>query len=311
MTTLSKKETLNMNKFGLQLRKTLSKKVLLIAPIFGEDEEDNDVDKEISRQASKTKSLKKIEEQHKKALEEDPCAFAYDEVYDDTKQEALLPRLHERQECNKPIYNQLMREKADRRQKEREIVYERKLAKERAKEQHLFPDQVKVVTGSYKRKLEERDRWLSEERLRELGEEKDDVTKKKDLSDFYFNIGKNVAFGARDIKAREAERLKEQRKVPKLEKLREKMKTESPERVVLPDSRDIGSSCRIIVELQEAEQVASEKKMNSDATEERDLSIKGAAKDEPRATYQHWRSEDALAAAKKRFLARKKAKIEE
>lgn len=63
-------------------------------PLFGEDE-DNDVDKEISQQASKTKGLKQIEEQHKKALEEDPCAFAYDEVYD---QEAYLPRMHDCEE---------------------------------------------------------------------------------------------------------------------------------------------------------------------------------------------------------------------
>ncbi|KAB2080685.1 hypothetical protein ES319_A05G082500v1 [Gossypium barbadense] len=36
--------------------------------------------REISRQARKNKSLKDIEEQHKKALEEDPLVFDYDGV---------------------------------------------------------------------------------------------------------------------------------------------------------------------------------------------------------------------------------------
>ncbi|CAE5959502.1 unnamed protein product [Arabidopsis arenosa] len=222
--------TLKMTKkYGLQLMKRQSsvRPPLRTAPLFGQDE-DNDVDMEISRQASKTKGLKKIQEQHKKALEEDPCAFAYDEVYDHLKQEAYLPRMHDCEE-RKSRYAQLLRKQADRRQKEREIVYERKLAKERAKDQHLFPDQVKIVTGAYKRKLEEREQWLSQERLLELLEEKDDVTKKTDLSDFYFNIGKNVTFGARDINAREAKRFKEQKRQEELgkEDTREEKKTYS------------------------------------------------------------------------------------
>ncbi|CAI0374310.1 unnamed protein product [Linum tenue] len=74
-----------MSKYGLNLRVPKSQqnkrpprppppKVLG----FGDDE-DEDVEKEILRQASKNKSLKDIEEQHKKALEEDPSAFDYDE----------------------------------------------------------------------------------------------------------------------------------------------------------------------------------------------------------------------------------------
>ncbi|KAL1216072.1 hypothetical protein V5N11_012810 [Cardamine amara subsp. amara] len=296
-------------KYGLQLmkRKSSVRPPLRTAPLFGEDE-DNDVDKEISRQASKTKGHKQIEEQHKKALEEDPCAFAYDEVYDSLKHEAYLPRMHDCEE-RKPRYSQLLRKQADRRKKEREIVYERKLAKERAKDQHLFPDQVEVVTGPYKRKLEEREQWLSEERWRELEEEKDDVTKKTDLSDFYFNIGKNVTLGARDIKAREAKRFKEHRQEELgTEEIREEKKTDS---LVLPESGDIGSSCMESVEPQEADQTASEKKMGSDATEEGDSWILGAVKDARRAIYQHMKSKDAIAAAKERFLARMKAKMEE
>lgn len=67
-------------------------------------------------------------------------------------------------------------EKAKRREREHEIVYERKLAKERSQEDHLFADKDKFVTSAYKRKLAEQEKWKEEERLRELREERDDVS---------------------------------------------------------------------------------------------------------------------------------------
>ncbi|EOA27522.1 hypothetical protein CARUB_v10023661mg [Capsella rubella] len=319
-----------MKKYGLQIRAPTQKKQSSSRPplrpaasIFGEDE-DHDVEKEISRQASKTKALKEIEEQHKKALEEDPSAFAYDEVYDDMKQKAVLPRIQDRQE-RQPRYIQNLMKQAERRNKEHEIVYERKLAKEREKDEHLFSDKEKFVTGAYKRKLEEQKKWLAEERLRELREERDDVTKKKDLSDFYFNIGKNVAFGARDIEAKEAEMLEEQRNAEKLEEQREaeklgerrkeetskERKRKSPEKEETPESGDIRSSRTKSIEPQEAEQAVSEKKMGSGDTEERHSSIEEAPKEVQKASNDPKKREDAVAAAKQRFLARKKAKLEE
>ncbi|KAG7568205.1 hypothetical protein ISN45_Aa04g010380, partial [Arabidopsis thaliana x Arabidopsis arenosa] len=289
-----KQATEKINKYGLQIRAPSQKKQLSSRPqlrntsIFGEDGEENDVEKEISRQASKTKALKKIEEQHKKALKEDPSAFAYDEVYDDIKHEAVLPRMQDREE-HKPRYIQHIMKQAERRGKEHEIVYERKLAKERAKDEHLFSDKEKFVTGSFKRKLEGQKKWLEEERLRELREERDDVTKKNDLSDFYFNIGKNVAFGARDIVAREAERLEELRKADKLEELRKEearneKKRKSPEK---------------------KEETRNEKKRKSPEKEVSRHQSKRQQKENPKAT-----REDAIAAAKERFVSRKKAKIE-
>ena len=44
-------------------------------PAFRFNDNDDDVESDISRQASKNKSLKDIEEQQKKALEEDPTVF--------------------------------------------------------------------------------------------------------------------------------------------------------------------------------------------------------------------------------------------
>ncbi|KAG9156043.1 hypothetical protein Leryth_012110 [Lithospermum erythrorhizon] len=187
-------------RYGLQLRvkPTQQKKPPTRPPIAAtsafRDDDDDDVEREISRQAYKNKTNKDVEEQHKKTLEEDPTAFDYDGVYDDMKQQAIMPRAQEREE-RKSKYIQTLMEKAKLREREREVVYEKKLAKERTQEDHLYADKDKFVTGAYKRKLAEQAKWLQEERLRELREERDDVTKKTDITDFYFSLSKNVAFG--------------------------------------------------------------------------------------------------------------------
>lgn len=67
-------------------------------------------------------------------------------------------------------------EKAKARQREQEIIYEKKLVKERSKEDHLFAGKDKFVTSAYKKKLAEQQKWMEEERLRQLKEEKEDVS---------------------------------------------------------------------------------------------------------------------------------------
>ncbi|RXI09363.1 hypothetical protein DVH24_033980 [Malus domestica] len=197
-----KKTRRRMIKYGLNLRGQ-QKKQPTRPPLpkprgFGDDNNDNDVEKEISRQASKNKSLKDIEEQQRKALEQDQSVFDYDGVYDEMKQKAIQPQVQDRQE-------RMARYIPEERKREQEIIYESKLQKERNQEDHLYADKERFVTGAYKRKLAEQAKWAEEDRLRQLREEKDDVTKKKDLTDFYFNLQRNVAFGAEDVKSRKLE----------------------------------------------------------------------------------------------------------
>ncbi|KAM1068270.1 hypothetical protein ACFX2A_000251 [Malus domestica] len=97
-----KKTRRRMIKYGLNLRGQ-QKKQPTRPPLpkprgFGDDNNDNDVEKEISRQASKNKSLKDIEEQQRKALEQDQSVFDYDGVYDEMKQKAIQPQVQDRQE---------------------------------------------------------------------------------------------------------------------------------------------------------------------------------------------------------------------
>lgn len=65
--------------------------------------------------------------------------------------------------------------KAEQRQREHEIIYEKKLAKERSKDDHLYADKDKFVTSAYKKKLAEQAKWMEEERMRQFREEKEDV----------------------------------------------------------------------------------------------------------------------------------------
>ncbi|GAV58945.1 DUF2040 domain-containing protein [Cephalotus follicularis] len=319
-----------MKKYGLQVRvsaSTQQKKPTTrppLPPVPGfraEDDDDDDVEREISRQASKNKSLKEVDEQHKKALEEDPSVFDYDGVFDEMKQKIVKPRVVDRQE-KKPKYIQTLIKKAEERQREHEIVYEKKLAKERSKEDHLYADKDKYVTSAYKKKLAEQAKWMEEERLRQLREDKDDVTKKSDLSDFYFNLGRNVAFGAREVESRKAEKQAETKRPEKEGDAREtgeasKADASNKGRLSM-DSNSASDTSRVKEGNQSESNTLSKRSFESDSklvsnepvTEtpaQEKASAELPAADQSQRDH-HKRNEDALAAAKERFLARKRAK---
>jgi coiled-coil domain-containing protein 55 len=75
---------------------------------------------------------------------------------------------------------------AQTRELERERIYERKLVKERRKEDELYGDKPMFVTEGYKKKLEEQRRREEEDARREALN--GDVTKKGDLSGFYRHL---------------------------------------------------------------------------------------------------------------------------
>lgn len=151
---------------------------------------------------------------------------------------------------------------------------------------------------------------MEEERIRQLKEDKDDVTKKSDLSDFYFNLGKNVAFGAKDVETRKREK-------------QEKQYTEGLAGTSNSDypSRDPKSDMQLS-ELKEANQ---DEDSSSPLPTERNLecldkkpvvdeqvlpaTIQAVTPSEQPKNVHHKRNEDAVAAVKERFMARKKEKL--
>lgn len=150
------------------------------------------------------------------------------------------------------------------------------------------------------------------------------VTKKSDLSDFYFNLGKNVAFGAKDIELRKQEKQTELRKPEKQDnivsadtsdgsRLLADSKSDSQAKEVyqsetsprsIPDSLDLKAvSDKTVLD------TSIQEKTVSDATIQEKTSVEQPLDNQPKLDH-HKRNEDALAAAKERFLARKRAKQE-
>ena len=60
-----------------------------------------------------------------------------------------------------------------------------RLLKERKAEDHLFGDKDKFVTAAYKKKLEEDQKWLAEEKIREARDAKSDALKAGHMGNFY------------------------------------------------------------------------------------------------------------------------------
>ncbi|KAK2431908.1 hypothetical protein P8452_44989 [Trifolium repens] len=314
-----------MSKYGLNLRPAKGKKQpprpSIPLPFGFNEDDDNDVEKEIAIQASKTKSLKDVEEQQKKALEEDPTIFDYDGVYEKMKEKVARPLIQDREE-RKPKYIQNLIQKAKEREQYREIVYEKKIAKERSKDDHLFADKDKYITEAYRRKLAEREKQMELERLRELQEEREDVTKKKDfLLDFYTNLDKNVAYGANDAQRRKHDNRAENRvpethegTIPDASNQQQDGNTDEEQHSLAKASSPAETSEKKIGDEGETSNRSNrsasplDMKPNLAASSEEKSSV-----EEPLAASQpnpehHKRSPDAVAAAKERFLARKRAK---
>lgn len=188
-------------KYGLQLnsRGTAKSKGqptdVALPSIFTEKDEDSDVEAEIQRQATKKRSQLEVQQQHAAALQQDPNVFDYDAVYDDMREAREKPRMQDAAARESKYIGRLMA-KAKEREREQDIIYERKLAKEREKEDHLYGDKEKFVTRAYREKMAEQARFLEEEKMRDAAEAAQDVTKREDLSDFYRNLYKGTA--ARD-----------------------------------------------------------------------------------------------------------------
>lgn len=140
-------------------------------------------------------------------MQADATIFDYDGHFDgfqDTRKQKVKDQDEERVE-RKSRYIESLMAKQKERDREQDIIYERRLLKERVKEDHLYGDKDKFVTASYRKKLEEDRKWLEEEKIADAKEAAEDVAKKGDLSGFYHNLmSRNTAAGAVADKGRAA-----------------------------------------------------------------------------------------------------------
>ena len=85
----------------------------------------------------------------------------------------------------KSRYVEALAAKQKERDREAAMVRERRLLREREREDHLYADKEKFVTAAYRAKLEADAKWIREDAARDAAEAADDVAKKSDLSGFY------------------------------------------------------------------------------------------------------------------------------
>ncbi|KAL6078161.1 Ubiquitin carboxyl-terminal hydrolase 42-like [Balamuthia mandrillaris] len=174
------------------------------ATFFQQDEEEEansgplDVRQQLMLEAERKR--KKAAKEQLKVLEEDPSVYDYDGVYDslrDNRAQKERSAAIERK-ARKPKYMQNLLAAADKRKKEQEILFDKKLIKEREKEDHLYEDTETFITPAYQRKLEEQRRFKEEQDKLDAIAARNDVTKSSNfMFDFYSKIydAKNVSMG--------------------------------------------------------------------------------------------------------------------
>uniref|UniRef100_A0A131YNY6 Coiled-coil domain-containing protein 55 n=1 Tax=Rhipicephalus appendiculatus TaxID=34631 RepID=A0A131YNY6_RHIAP len=178
-------------KYGLILPKKNDKPVLSATSVFGDDSDDEHDKATIEKTMRKEsmRNLKKIQTQLtlRKAMEEDPSVFEYDEVYDDLKKNKEEKK-QEVTKDRKPRYIEQLLKSAELRKKEGDRRTQRKIQKERETEGEAFGDKEAYVTSAYKRKMQEMQEEEEREMRREQMDQMMDVTKQKDLSGFYRHL---------------------------------------------------------------------------------------------------------------------------
>lgn len=132
---------------------------------------------------------------HAAAIAEDPSIFDYDSHYDAIQESRDEPKRQEKL-ARQSRYIEGLLEKAEERKRDQELQFERRLAKEREAENHLYGDKEKFITSAYRKKLDEDATLRAAQKQQQEEEERNAVEKKGHMGDFYRNLLKNnVAFG--------------------------------------------------------------------------------------------------------------------
>ncbi|KAG7350783.1 coiled-coil domain containing protein [Nitzschia inconspicua] len=181
--------------------------------VFGDDNSDEEECNEetanssgrqaVNQQIAKEQAALRKRAQAILTTVEDPSMYDYDGAYDTfkSKQDDADDQAKKKaQEDRKSKYIGDLLKAAQVRERERDAIYERRIAREQAEEdaKEEFSGKEKFVTKAYKRKLEERKQWELEQEEKERQEDANDVTKKSAgaaFASFYGNLNKNVAAG--------------------------------------------------------------------------------------------------------------------
>ncbi|KAE9094011.1 hypothetical protein PF006_g24312 [Phytophthora fragariae] len=173
-------------------------------------EREKDARRRVGAEAARSLQQSQVDKMRAQALADDPSVFDYDAVYDDMKsarESAASQRAAKREaEKKKPKYIATLLQQAKIRDVENERIREQRLLNERKADDALYGDKDKLVSASYKRKLQEMQRWDAEDARLATLEEHEDVTKQGEhaMAGFYANLNQNIAMGGSTDNARSA-----------------------------------------------------------------------------------------------------------
>ena len=202
-------------KYGLQIRKPgqggSAKGAVKNKPkpknVFGGDEED-DIDEHekgggmgkmshvgrmVAQQAAAARDDARVLEMQAKALEEDAMIFDYDSHVDSMRKTVDARRAEKVNEKveRRSKYIATLLETAEQRKREQEVLFEKRLEKERVAEEQVYGTTEKFLTSAYRKKLQEDEKWKAEQERKKKAEEENAVEKKGHMGDFYRNLFKS------------------------------------------------------------------------------------------------------------------------
>lgn len=131
----------------------------------------------------------------------DATVYDYDGAYDSFHVDAKKSKIAPGNTSKDSRYIGDLLKVAKQRKHERDVAYERKVARDQATEEEADSElrgKEKFITASYKRKLEERKIWQEKDNQQRELEEASDITKQTDgrgMASFYGNLNKNTAMG--------------------------------------------------------------------------------------------------------------------
>ena len=172
--------------------------------VFGDDEDDYD---EPSSRAGVNQAVRseqdalKLRAQKAMQISESSSLYDYDGVYDSFHKETDAEQEEKTKEDDrKSRYIADLLEAAKKRKHEKDIIYEKKIAREQAVEEaeEDFRGKEKFITAAYRKKLEERELWLAQDEQQRKEDEANDVTKQAGslgMANFYGNLSNNVSLG--------------------------------------------------------------------------------------------------------------------
>ena len=218
-----------MKKFGLIVpdsknknKNTVANKIK-VASIFEDNDNEDFSDEEAElialrkKKASITTSISNSEEfvskLHEEALKEDPTIFDYDNSIEVSALNQNKNKNNSKETKMESKYMKNLLAKAEERKIESELIKVRNM-KRRANFNSTSDEKEEIfVTSAYREKLQELEVLEKELKAKQIREDDGDVSKRKDMSGFYFNLMKrNVSFGG---EIREEKELKDKQDVKK------------------------------------------------------------------------------------------------